>query len=120
MSDRLLRLTNYDQGSHTRAITDLALTALNIGHASIRLQSICTQLAGKDLKQLISWQHALADAFLLATKGCSNNEFKNKSDALYTELVDVAGETSQVEAIKGMFMRINLTFERSAKKIAEA
>ncbi|MBQ4798303.1 FUSC family protein [Pseudoalteromonas sp. MMG006] len=120
MSDRLLRLTNYDQGSHTRAITDLALTALNIGHASIRLQSICTQLAGKDLKQLISWQHALADAFLLATKGKSSDEFKNKSDALYAELVDAAGETNQVEAIKGMFMRINLTFERSAKKIAEA
>ncbi|WP_350657648.1 hypothetical protein, partial [Psychrobacter sp. S1-30-MNA-CIBAN-0213] len=46
LADRLIRLTNYDQGSHSRVITDLALTALNLGHASVRLNSICENLAG--------------------------------------------------------------------------
>lgn len=44
MLDRLLRLINYDQGSHSRAITDLALTRVNLGHAAVRVLSICENL----------------------------------------------------------------------------
>lgn len=117
MADRLLRLTHYDQGSQSRAITDLALTALNLGHAAVRLRSVCENVAGKDLKYFALWQHALADAFLLASKGQVDQQFKHACDALYQELVCILGESQQVEAIQGMFMRINLTFERSANSI---
>ncbi|SBS27635.1 p-hydroxybenzoic acid efflux pump subunit AaeB [Marinomonas spartinae] len=119
MADRLLRLTNYDQGSKSRAITDLALSALNLGHVSIRLHSICENLAGKHLASLDKWQNALADAFLLATKGKHDDEFNKTSALLYDELVSAVGESTQVEAIKGMFIRLNLTFERSADTIAD-
>jgi uncharacterized membrane protein YccC len=117
MADRLLRLTNYDQGSKSRAITDLALTALNLGHVSIRVRSICESLAGKQLASLAIWQTALADAFLLATKGKYNDHFERASDQLYDELQALVEEANQLEAIQGMFLRINLTFERSAESI---
>ncbi|AWY00022.1 fusaric acid resistance protein [Marinomonas primoryensis] len=117
MADRLLRLTNYDQGSKSRAITDLALTALNLGHVSIRVRSICESLAGKQLASLAIWQTALADAFLLATKGKYNDHFERASDQLYDELQALVEESNQLEAIQGMFLRINLTFERSAESI---
>ena len=119
MADRLLRLTNYDQASKTRVVTDLALTALNLGHVSIRLRSICENLAGKSLPSLQHWQTALANAFLLASKGQVDAGFESASRALYDELVGLVGESNQVETIQGMFMRINLTFERSAQAIAE-
>ena len=117
MSDRLLRLINYDQGSQSRAITDLALTGLNLGHATVRVQSICENLAGKNLKHLKKWQYKLADAFLLASKGKCDEEFKQASDLLYQELISEVGDSAQVEAIQGMFIRINLTLKRSASKI---
>ncbi|WP_166425288.1 FUSC family protein [Paraglaciecola sp. 20A4] len=118
MSDRLLRLVNYDQGSHSRAITDLALTALNLGHATVRLRSICENVAGKDLKYLKQWQLSLADAFLLASKGKTDDKLKRNSDLLYQELESKVNESTQVEAIQGMFIRINLTLERSADQIS--
>ncbi|QRV24802.1 FUSC family protein [Marinomonas foliarum] len=118
MADRLLRLTNYDQGSKSRAITDLALTALNLGHVSVRLRSICENLAGKQLQSLERWQTALAEAFLLASKGRCDDSFEKASQSLYYELLALEGNSSQVEAIQGMFLRINLTFERSAEAIA--
>ena len=118
MADRLIRLTNYDQGSHSRAITDLALTGLNLGHASVRLNSICKSLAGDTkLKYLNEWQRTLADAFMLATKGKFDEKFKQASDNLYDELGAIVDDSNQLEAIEGMFIRINLTFERSASKI---
>ncbi len=132
MSDRLLRLINYDQGSHSRAITDLALTGLNLGHAMVRVQSICEnlvgkksvrknlvneRLVGKKLKYLKKWQYKLADAFLLASQGKCNDDFKQASDLLHQELVAEGHDSAQIDAIKGMFIRINLTLERSAGKI---
>lgn len=119
MADRLLRLTNYDQGSKSRAITDLALTALNLGHVSTRLHSICRNLAGKHLASIDRWQKALADAFMLATKGKHDNAFRQACDDLYNELIELVGESNQVEALQGMFIRINMTFERSAETIAD-
>jgi hypothetical protein len=118
MADRLLRLTNYDQGSKSRAITDLALTALNLGHVSIRLHSICESMAGKRPMSLDVWQRSLAKAFLSASKGKHDPRFENASNALYDELSSLVGESNQLEAIQGMFLRINLTFERSAEAIA--
>ncbi|ETI58405.1 FUSC family protein [Marinomonas profundimaris] len=118
MADRLLRLTNYDQGSKSRAITDLALTALNLGHVSIRLHSICESMAGKRPTSLDVWQRSLAKAFLSASKGKHDPRFENASKALYDELSSLVGESNQLEAIQGMFLRINLTFERSAEAIA--
>ncbi|MFK3859347.1 FUSC family protein [Pseudoalteromonas rhizosphaerae] len=118
MADRLLRLTNYDQGSESRAITDLALTGLNLGHASVRLHSICQQAVGDNqLKYLQRWQSSLARAFLLATKGQCDDTFTMACDELYNELMIHVSDTYQLEAIKGMFIRINMTFERSANSI---
>ena len=95
------------------------MSALNLGHVSIRLHAICENLAGKHLTSLDQWQNALADAFLLATKGQHDEEFSKTSTVLYNELVAAVGESTQVEAIKGMFIRLNLTFERSAETIAD-
>ncbi|MDE8602070.1 hypothetical protein M3I01_003895 [Marinomonas sp. RSW2] len=39
------------------------------------------------------------------------------SDQLYDELQALVEESNQLEAIQGMFLRINLTFERSAESI---
>ncbi|WP_421849705.1 FUSC family protein [Marinomonas sp.] len=118
MADRLLRLTNYDQGSKSRAITDLALTALNLGHVSIRVRSVCEGLAGKRLESLEVWQKSLANAFLESSKGRFDDQFEKASDSLYADLASLVEDANQVEAIQGMFIRINLTFERSAEAIA--
>jgi len=65
-ADRLLRITNYDQGSKSRAITDLALTAFEF---SFHVSFECVQFVKVwEKKRSHRWrigQNALADAFLL-------------------------------------------------------
>jgi len=57
------------------------------------------------------------DVLVQLAKGKFNNKFKQASDNLYGELAQTVDDSNQLEAIKGMFIRINLTFERSASKI---
>ena len=88
----------------------------------VRVQSICENLVGKrlvskKLKYLKKWQYKLADAFLLASQGKCNDDFKQASDLLHQELVSEGHDSAQIDAIHGMFIRINLTLERSASKI---
>ena len=54
---------------------------------------------------------------MLATKGKFDENFKQASDNLYNELAATVDDSNQLEAIKGMFIRINLTFERRASKL---
>ena len=83
------------------------------------MRSICESLAGKQpLYSLENWQTALANAFLLASKGRCDDGFEKACKSLYDELISLVGDSNQVEAIQGMFLRINLTFERSAEAIA--
>ncbi|MFM2484087.1 FUSC family protein [Celerinatantimonas yamalensis] len=120
MADRLIRLTNYDQRSKTRAVTDLALTGLNLGHISIRLQSLCQSYAQAPLQTLEHWQQALAESFLLATKGRYSTQLATANEALLNELSAILGESSQLAMIQGMFQRLTLTLQRSAQVMAKA
>ena len=119
MEDRLLRLISYDQSSSTRVVTDLGLTGLNLGHVSIRLHSLCESIAGEELKALEAWQIALANTFMLATKGQLTNDFEYACNALHSELVERVGNTPQTEMIEGMFQRVSLSLKRSAGIVAD-
>ncbi|MFM2481223.1 FUSC family protein [Celerinatantimonas sp. YJH-8] len=116
MGDRLLRIVNSDQNSKSRALTDLGLTGLNLGHISIRLSRYISQLSGTLLRpQLKNWQDALADAFLACSQGETAPQFVTACDTLVSALVAIQGENAQTELIKGSFERIQLTFERTAR-----
>ena len=119
MEDRLLRLINYDQRSKTRVVTDLGLTGLNLGHVSIRLHSICEGVGGRNIKAADEWQLALANAFMLATKGIFTADFATACDKLNKELVRRVGKTLQTDMVEGMFQRVNLSLKRNAEVMAE-
>lgn len=120
MGNRLLHLANMDQHSKKRALTDLGLTALNLGHTSIRLTRYINSLSGNLLRaQLAVWQSALANAIYQCSQGQINDEFEQASRNLLNALVAIQGENNQTELIKGACERIQLTFNRSAKLFAE-
>lgn len=119
MGDRLLRIATYDRGlNKERDMTDLALTALNLGHVSIRLHRLVKNIADNDLdNELRRWQKALADAFLACSKGKSDALFKGQCQWLVTKLESYETPNDQLDLIRGMFERISFTFDRSAASI---
>lgn len=119
MADRLLRLTAYDQRSKTRVITDLGLTGLNLGHVAIRFHSFCTSLAGVELKHYDNWHKALADAYLLATQGRYCENFDKACKLLNDEIAQHVDSMSDIEMVQGMFQRMSMTLQRSAKAMEE-
>ncbi|CAG9296685.1 FUSC family protein [Celerinatantimonas diazotrophica] len=119
MADRLLRLTAYDQRSKTRIVTDLGLTGLNIGNVIIRFHSFCTSLTGVELKHYDDWNKALADAYLLATRGKYSEDFDKACQQLNTEIAQYAKSMSDIEMIQGMFQRMSMTLKRSAQSMEE-
>ncbi|RBW48471.1 FUSC family protein [Marinobacter sp. F3R11] len=123
MGERLLRLANYDQssGSLSRNMTDLGFTGLNIGHMSIRLRKRIKnhRSAAVDAK-LAEWQQVLADTYLLSSKGQMNSRFREVSSELLKALHSVKEPDSQTVTIEGMFERIALTLERTARTVAQS
>ncbi|WP_144823565.1 FUSC family protein [Marinobacter piscensis] len=122
MGERLLRLANYDQSSDTghRHMTDLGFTGLNIGHMSIRLRRRIKNHRNAEVDRILAqWQQVLADTYLLSSRGDMNSRFREVSAELLAA-IHAAGEPSlQTVTVKGMFERIALTLERTARTIAK-
>ena len=118
MGERLLRLANYDQGSGnpSRVMTDLGFTGLNIGHMSIRLRRRIKnhRNAAVDVK-LAEWQQVLADTYLMSARGNMNSRFREASARLLRAIYDAKEPDAQTATIEGMFERMALTFERTAR-----
>jgi len=118
MGERLLRLANYDQesGNPSRIMTDLGFTGLNIGHMSIRLRRRIKnhRNAVVDVK-LAEWQQVLADTYLMSARGDMNSRFREASAGLLSAIYDAKAPDAQTATIEGMFERMALTFERTAR-----
>ncbi|MBU2875015.1 FUSC family protein [Marinobacter salexigens] len=123
MGERLLRLANYDQasGNSSRVMTDLGFTGLNIGHMSIRLRRRIKnhRNASVDAK-LSEWQRVLADTYLMSARGTMNSRFREASAGLLRAVYEAKEPDAQTATIEGMFERMALTFERTAKTFHHA
>jgi uncharacterized membrane protein YccC len=123
MGERLLRLANYDQSSESsdRYMTDLGFTGLNLGHVSIRLRKLIQDHRSATVDGLLKeWQQTLADTYLVTARGAVNPAFR-KASARLLEAIHADSDTDQKKVIiEGMFERLALTFERSARTVAEA
>jgi uncharacterized membrane protein YccC len=121
MGERLLRLANYDQENKRseRFMTDLGFTGLNLGHTSIRLRKLVHKRRGPLVDaQLRNWQQVLADTYLMSSRGEFNPGFREASDRLLQAIHSVDLPDQQTVVIEGMFERIALTFERTARTVA--
>lgn len=123
MGDRLLRLANYDQatGSLDRHMTDLGFTGLNLGHVSVRLRRLIQSHRSPTVDiRLREWQQVLAETYLKSSRGEFNPRFRQVSAALLEAIHDAGEVTPQTAIVEGMFERLALTLERTAREIAEA
>jgi uncharacterized membrane protein YccC len=123
MGERLLRLANYDQSSASanRYMTDLGFTGLNLGHVSIRLRKRIKNHRNAVVdERLTEWQQVLADTYLLSSHGKTSSRFREASAYLLEAIHADKAPDSQTATVKGMFERLALTFERTAKTVAEA
>lgn len=123
MGERLLRLANYDQdiGHKERYMTDLGFTGLNLGHVSMRLRRLLKKHRGPRVDaQLVRWQQALADTYLMSSRGENSTLFREASARLL-EAVHAGKEPGQNTMVaKGLCERLALTFERTAITVSEA
>lgn len=123
MGERLLRLANYDQssGRSDRYMTDLGFTGLNIGHLSIRLRKLIQDHRSPAVDALLQeWQQALADTYLMSSRGEVNPVFREVSARLLQAIHAYREPDQKTVIIEGMFERLALTFERTARTAAEA
>nr|WP_107005618.1 FUSC family protein [Shewanella algae] len=123
MADRLLRLANYERSSQSsnRTLTDLGLTGLNLGHVSVRLRRLLASISDSQLDELLQdWQLALANAFILCSRGENPPEFRASCERLLARLQTDGLAQEQLEMVQGMFERLIMTFERSAAMISNA
>jgi uncharacterized membrane protein YccC len=123
MGERLLRLANYDQSSAStnRYMTDLGFTGLNIGHVSVRLRKRIEnhRNAVVDAK-LSKWQRALAETYLLSSHGETSPRFREVSAQLLAAIHADKAPDKHTATVEGMFERLALTFERTARTVADA
>lgn len=122
MGDRLLRLTSYDKeaASDARVITDLGLTGLNLGHTSIRVRNLVQTVTDKDLSVILKhWQYVLADTFIEAAKGKTTERFRQMCDSVLAQVRQDANGPAHLTLIEGIFDRLDLTFQRTAKMVRE-
>jgi uncharacterized membrane protein YccC len=123
MGERLLRLANYDQSSESsdRTMTDLGFTGLNLGHVSIRLRRLIQDHHSPTVDTLLTeWQQTLAETYLSSARGAVNPAFR-KASARLLEAIHAQREPDQKTIIiEGMFERLALTLERTARTVAEA
>lgn len=118
MCDRLLRLTRNEQGmaQHGRVVTDLALTGLNLGHMVVRVKRVLNTITPDNTERYLQrWQKALSQSYIRAARGEANAEFTHVCDDIIKALTEQAGRTENVVLLEGMFQRLNMTFQRTAK-----
>ncbi|WP_228141602.1 FUSC family protein [Marinobacter sp. X15-166B] len=124
MGERLLRLANYDQdiGHKDRYITDLGFTGLNLGHVSMRLRQLIKKHRGLRVDaRLQQWQQALAETYLMSSRGESNTLFRDASARLLVAVRAGQEEPDNNTLIaEGLCERLALTFERTAMTVSAA
>ncbi|PHQ24944.1 fusaric acid resistance protein [Marinobacter guineae] len=123
MGERLLRLANYDQSSESseRTMTDLGFTGLNLGHVSIRLRRLIQDHRSPTVDTLLKeWQQTLAETYLLSARGAVNPAFRKVSARLLEAIHAQRDPDQKTVIIEGMFERLALTLERTARTVAEA
>lgn len=123
MGERLLRLANYDQtaGADDRTMTDLGFTGLNLGHVSIRLRRLIQEHRSPAVDSALQqWQRELSESYLLSAEGQANDRFRVASQRLLQAIRDAAEPQSQAEIVEGMFERLALTLERTARTVRES
>lgn len=121
MGERLLRLANYDQssGGRDRSMTDLGFTGLNLGHVSIRLRRrIRTHRTPVVDALLEQWQTVLAETYRMSARGLYNPQFRAVSARLLNAIQQAGQSDTEVATIEGLFERLALTLERTARTIA--
>ena len=123
MGERLLLLANYDQGtgSSDRYMTDLGFTGLNLGHVSIRLRRLIQSHRSPAVDScLAKWQRALSASYLKCARGEVDPRFPAVSAELLAAIHSAGELTPQTAIIEGLLERLALTFERTAREVAEA
>lgn len=123
MGERLLRLANYDQssGRSDRYMTDLGFTGLNLGHVSIRLRRLIQTHRGPNVNALLAqWQQTLADTYLASSRGEYYPAFREVCAQLLQALHANDEPNQKTVIVEGMFERLALTFERTARTVARA
>lgn len=120
MAERLLKLSGCDQvlAQEQRHFTDLGLTALNLGQASLWLQNRLSESANSALlAQARRWQLALAHAFLASSRGQPDSSFHHHCAQLVEAMAradDLAPQ--QRSLIHGALERMLLSLERLAEQ----
>lgn len=120
MSDRLLRLTSYEQNITTgyRTLTDLGLTGLNLGHVSLSLQRLMTGMSEHSLTQIKRlWQQALAESFLAASRGDKRDHLATINQRILEKLRSEGAPEENLALMHGIFTRLHYTFQRTADMI---
>lgn len=120
MGERLLRLANYDQATNAadRTMTDLGFTGLNLGHVSIRLRRLIQENRTPAVNAALQrWQQELSESYLMSAEGRFNDRFRPASERLLEAIRKAAEPGSQVEIVEGMFERLALTLERTARTV---
>ena len=123
MSDRLLRLTSYEQNmtSGYRTLTDLGLTGLNLGHVSMRMQRQLAGVSEHSLTQMKRlWQQALAESFLAASKGDKRDHLAGINQRILEKLRSEGAPQENLALLHGIFTRLHYTFQRTADMINDA
>ncbi len=121
MGERLLRLSEYERGSGstTRYMTDLGLTGLNMGHISVRVKRIFEKREYAAIQVVVeNWQHALANAYWEIANGHLSQYFRDQCNVLIKAAIAAGMEETQAAQMEGMFERLQLTFERTAKQFS--
>lgn len=120
MGDRLLRIATYEKGmTETRNLIDLALTALNLGHVSLRLHSLIRTRYGQQFEpELATLQKALAEAFLNCYQGQKKDTFDQAAKQFLANLPRTGLSHEEIELMRGSFARISMSLDRSAEMIA--
>lgn len=123
MGERLLRLANYDQatGAGDRTMTDLGFTGLNLGHVSIRLRRLIQDHRSPAVDAALDqWQWELSASYLKSAEGRFNERFRPAGERLLKAIRNTAEPAPQTEIVEGMFERLALTLERTARTVEES
>ncbi|WP_406665321.1 FUSC family protein [Gallaecimonas sp. GXIMD1310] len=117
MAERLMRLAQLEQTKPLgqRYLTDLGLTCLNLGHVTLRLHRQLAHTHDPRIKALLKrWQQVLASAFLAATEGRIEPQFRRTSHLLVRAIAKSGQADLQLDVIEGTMTRLALTLERTA------
>jgi len=121
MGDRILKIVAFDQSksSSERVMTDMALTALNLGHVIVRIYPLVMSLTHKSQAEHVwaLWVKGVSDAYIKASKGDASELFIRGNTKLLCYLKEDNMDDLNYDMLKGLCERFSLTFQRIADSI---